>query len=63
MWRGCSRRNVRFPVQICSKYQFAAGTDMSETHLDLAAREIVELILKNDFQCLTLAALDVGWLW
>jgi len=62
LWRGCSRRNVRFPIQLCSKYHFAAGTDLSETHHDLAAREIVELILKNDFQWLAAAALDVAWL-
>ena len=63
MWRGCCRRNVRFPLQICSKYHFAAGTDMSKTHLNLAVQEIVVMIPKNDFQCLTVAVLDVGWLW
>jgi hypothetical protein len=45
------------------KYIITADTDLSETHLDLGAGEIVELIPKNDFQCLPMSALDVGWLW
>jgi hypothetical protein len=46
-----------------ARHDIAAGTYLSETRVDLAAGEILELIPKNDFQCLPMASLDVGWLW